>query len=288
MSGLPTEPRPPFGPQAFDGPAPRKKREVPSGLWMRCDNCESTLYRKVVSENEEVCPECGQHFRMSGRDRIGSLADPDTFEALFEDVQPTDALEFNWSGKQYGEYLQGYQARSGVSEAIHTGIAYIKGRRVALGVMDGDFIMGSLGSVVGERLTALIERATEEKIPLIVVCMSGGARMQEGALSLMQMGKTSAALARLDDAGGLYISVLTDPTSGGTTASFAMLADIIIAEPKALICFAGPRVIANTIKAELPEGFQRAEFLQEHGFVDRIIHRHDMRNELAKLIDYLA
>jgi acetyl-CoA carboxylase carboxyl transferase subunit beta len=169
---------------------------------------------------------------------------------------------------------------------VLTGIAYIKGRRVALGVMDGEWLMGSMGSVVGEKVTLLIEKATETSLPLIIVCTSGGARMHEGALSLMQMGKTAAALGRLDDTGGLYISVLTDPTTGGTTASFAMLADIIIAEPGALIGFAGQRVIANAMKTDLPEGFQRAEFLLEHGFVDRIVNRKDLRSELAQLIDY--
>jgi acetyl-CoA carboxylase carboxyl transferase subunit beta len=163
-----------------------------------------------------------------------------------------------------------------------------QGRRVALGVMNGEFIMGSMGSVVGERLTLLIEAATDEKLPLVIVCMSGGARMQEGAQSLMQMAKTSQALARLDEAGGLYISVLVDPTTGGTTASFAMLADVILAEPGAQIGFAGPRVIANTIRAELPEGFQLSEFLEAHGFIDRIVPRKELRSELAQLIDYCA
>jgi acetyl-CoA carboxylase carboxyl transferase subunit beta len=173
-----------------------------------------------------------------------------------------------------------------VDEAIRTGVAYIKGRRVALGVMDGSYIMGSLGSVVGERLTRLIEKAAEDRIPLIVVCTSGGARMHEGALSLMQMGKTSAALARLDEAGVLYVTVLAEPTFGGTTASFAMLGDLIIAEPGADVGFAGARVIANTIKADLPEGFQSAEFLQEHGFIDRVVDRPELRSELARIIDY--
>jgi len=276
----------PYGSSAFEGPAIRKKREVPDGLWMRCPDCEGMLYRKVVTENLEVCPECNCHFRMGGKARIRQLVDEDSFEELFADVAPADPLDFRWLGQTYAERLRKEQAKTGNTEAVLTGIAYIKGRRVALGLMDGDFLMGSMGSVLGEKLTLLIEEATRSSLPLVIVCMSGGARMHEGALSLMQMGKTAAALARFDDAGGLYIAVLTDPTTGGTTASFAMLADVIMAEPGALIGFAGQRVIANTIKAELPEGFQRAEFLLEHGFLDMIVPRKDLRSEIARLIDY--
>lgn len=267
-------------------PPPRKKREVPDGLWMRCPGCEAMLYRKTVAENLEVCPQCGEHFRVTGRQRIEQLADPGSFEELFADVNPADPLEFSWSGKSYADRLAKEQKDTGNTESMLTGVGYVKGRRVALGIMVGDFLMGSMGSVLGEKLTRLIEHATKEHLPLVVVCISGGARMHEGALSLMQMGKTSAALAKYDDAGGLYIAVLTDPTTGGTTASFAMLGDVIIAEPKALIGFAGPRVIANTIKAELPDGFQRAEFLKEKGFVDMIVPRHELRSEIARLIDY--
>ena len=276
----------PYGSSAFEGPAIRKKREVPDGLWMRCPDCEGMLYRKVVTENLEVCPECNYHFRMGGKARIRQLVDEDSFEELFADVAPADPLDFRWLGQTYAERLRKEQAKTGNTEAVLTGIAYIKGRRVATGLMDGDFLMGSMGSVLGEKLTLLIEEATRSSLPLVIVCMSGGARMHEGALSLMQMGKTAAALARFDDAGGLYIAVLTDPTTGGTTASFAMLADVIMAEPGALIGFAGQRVIANTIKAELPEGFQRAEFLLEHGFLDLIVPRKDLRSEIARLIDY--
>lgn len=267
-------------------PPPRKKREMPDGLWMRCTGCEAMLYRKTVAENLDVCPRCGEHFRVGGRRRIEQLADPGSFEELFAEIAPADPLGFHWSGKSYADRLAKEQKETGVTESMLTGVAYIKGRRVALGVMAGDFLMGSMGSVLGEKLTRLIEYATREKLPLVVVCISGGARMHEGALSLMQMGKTAAALARYDDAGGLYLSVLTDPTTGGTTASFAMLGDVILAEPRALIGFAGPRVIANTIKAELPEGFQRAEFLLEKGFVDMIVPRHELRSEIARLIDY--
>jgi len=269
-----------------NGPPVRKKKDLPDGLWMRCPSCGQMLYRKTVAENLEVCPECNHHFRVGASKRIEQLADTGTFEELFGDIAPADPLEFKWAGQSYAQRLKKEQAKTGHPEAVITGDAYIRGRRVALGVMDGDFLMGSMGSVLGEKITLLIEHATEQSLPLVIVCMSGGARMHEGALSLMQMGKTSAALARFDDAGGLFISVLTDPTTGGTTASFAMLGDIIIAEPNALIGFAGQRVIANTIKSELPKGFQRAEFLLEHGFIDRIVPRHELRNEIARLIDY--
>lgn len=286
MSRTDSGPRSPFDGSIFEGPAFRKKRDVPDGLWMRCDHCEAMLYRKVVAENLQVCPECGRHFRMSGNDRIAHLADEGSFEELFAELMPADPLKFEWAGKNYVDYAQEYQTESGSSEAIRTGIAYIRGRRAALGVMDSTYIMGTLGSVVGERLTRLIELATAQSLPLVVVCASGGARMQEGALSLMQMAKTSAALARFAQAGGLYISVLTEPCLGGVSASYAMLGDVIIAEPGAEVGFTGKRVIANTIKTELPEGFQRPEFLQEHGFVDMIVPRGQLRNALAQLIDF--
>jgi acetyl-CoA carboxylase carboxyl transferase subunit beta len=281
-----SEPVVPFDPSVFEGPALRKKREVPDGLWMRCPECEGMLYRKVVAENLEVCPTCNYHFRVGARQRIVQLTDTDSFEELFTDILPDDPLNFTWREQKYGDYIKEYQAKAGTDEGVLTGVAYIKGRRVALGVMNGDFIMGSMGSVIGERLTLLIEKATAEKLPLIIVCTSGGARMHEGALSLMQMAKTSAALGRFDEAGGLYIAILADPTTGGTTASFGMLGDVIIAEPGALIGFAGARVIANTLRAELPDGFQKAEFLLEHGFLDRIVPRKELRSELARLIDY--
>lgn len=281
-----TEPVRPFNTSAFEGPAIRKKREVPDGLWMRCPGCEGMLYRKVVAENLEVCPTCEYHFRVPARHRVDQITDTDSFEELYADILPEDPLGFTWREKNYGEYLKEYREKAGTDEGVLTGAGYIKGRRVALGVMNGEFIMGSMGSVIGERLTLLIEMATAKKLPLIIVCTSGGARMHEGALSLMQMAKTSAALGRFDEAGGLYITILADPTTGGTTASFGMLGDIIIAEPGALVGFAGTRVIANTIRAELPEGFQTAEFLLEHGFIDRIVHRKELRSELARIIDY--
>ena len=212
--------------------------------------------------------------------------DPASFEELFTDVEPSDPLNFRWAGKSYADRIAAEQARSGNTEAVLTGVGYVKGRRVAIGAMDGEWLMGTMGSVVGEKLTSLIEHATEHKLPLVIVCMSGGARMQESALSVMQMAKTSASVARLDDAGGLYVVVMTDPTTAGVAASFASLGDVHLAEPGAMIGFAGPRVIENTIKATLPEGFQSAEFMLEHGFVDRIVHRHNLRTEIARIIDY--
>ncbi len=286
MSGNPAFP--PFGAGGIEeGPSSREKKlDVPAGLWLRCPGCEGMLYKKVVSENLEVCPGCQYHFRVGARTRTDQLVDPGSFEECFTDIAPCDPLNFQWAGKTFADRIQAEQERTGNTEAVLTGVGYVKGRRLALGVMDGEWLMGTLGSVVGEKLTSLIERATEELLPLVIVCMSGGARMHEGALSLMQMAKTSAALARYDEAGGLYIALLTNPTVGGTTASFAMLGDFILAEPGALIGFAGQRVIANTIKTDLPEGFQRAEFLADHGYVDRVVPRHELRNEIARLIDY--
>jgi len=278
----------PYDFSVFEGPAFRKKREVPDGLWLRCPGCEATLYRKTLQENLDVCTECDYHFRVNARRRVELLADTGTFEELYTDIGPADPLEFHWAGKCFAERIRQEQERTGNIEAVLTGIAYVRGLRIALGVMDGDWLMGSLGCVVGEKLSLLIEKAGSDSLPLVIVCMSGGARMHEGALSLMQMGKTSAALGRLDRAGGLYIAVLADPTTGGTTASFGMLGDVTLAEPGAEIGFAGTRVISNTIKAELPEGFQRSEFLLNHGFVDMIVHRRDLRSEIARIVDYLG
>lgn len=258
---------------------------IPAGLWMRCNDCGAMLYRKAVEENLHVCPECNHHFRISARERIRQLADENSFEERHADLMPADPLGFT-DKKGYAERLLAEQLKSGNKDALVCGRAFIKGRPLMMAVMDPTFMMGSMGSVVGEKITRTIEEAAEEKLPLVIVSCSGGARMQESTLSLMQMAKTSAALARLDDAGGLFISVLADPTTGGVTASFAMLGDFILAEPKALIGFAGPRTIYNTIKIELPEGFQRSEFLQQKGFVDFVVHRRDLRSEIARLIDY--
>jgi acetyl-CoA carboxylase carboxyl transferase subunit beta len=272
MSQLPTEPVP-------------AKTGIPEGLWMRCTDCGKMLFRKVVEEGLDVCPECQHHFRISARRRIEQLVDEGSFEEMFTDVEPTDPLKFI-DKRAYKERLKTEQEKSGESDAVVCGRGFIKGREMMLAAMDLTFMMGSMGSVVGEKITRTIEAAAERKLPLLIVSCSGGARMQESTLSLMQMAKTSAALAKLDETGGLFISLLADPTTGGVTASFAMLGDFILAEPKALIGFAGPRVIQNTIKAALPDGFQRAEFLEEHGFVDFVVHRKDLRSEIARLVDF--
>jgi acetyl-CoA carboxylase carboxyl transferase subunit beta len=262
-----------------------KKDGVPEGLWMRCSGCGAMLYRKMVEEAFHVCPECQHHFRISARQRIDQLVDPASFEEMFEDIEPADPLKFV-DKKSYKERLKSEREKTGEKDAVVCGKGFIKGRPIMIAAMDPTFMMGSMGSVVGEKITRSIEAATEEKLPLLIVSCSGGARMQESALSLMQMAKTSAALARLDEAGGLFISLLADPTTGGVTASFAMLGDFIIAEPKALIGFAGPRTIWNTIKVELPEGFQRSEFLQEKGFIDFVVHRKDLRSEIVRLVNF--
>jgi acetyl-CoA carboxylase carboxyl transferase subunit beta len=263
----------------------KEKEGIPQGLWMRCAHCKEMLFRKEVEANLNVCPNCQHHLRVSARQRIAQLVDEGTFEELFADLTPTDTLNFV-DKKAYKDRLKSEQKESGEKDACAAGKAFIKGRPIVLAVMDPEFMMGSMGSVVGEKITRAIERATEDKLPILIVSCSGGARMQESALSLMQMAKTSAALARHADAGRLFISLLADPTTGGVTASFAMLGDFILAEPKALICFAGPRTIMNTIKVKLPDGFQRAEFLEEHGFVDFVVHRKDLRNEIARLMDF--
>lgn len=262
-----------------------KRTDVPEGLWMRCPNCEAMSYRKQVEQNLHVCPDCDHHYRIGADERIAQLCDPGSFEPRWEDLAPRDALSFV-DRKPYGERLKQEQKKTGHRDAVRCGKAFIKGRGVILAVMDNRFMMASMGSVVGEKLARAAELALEQDRPLVIVSASGGARMQESALSLAQMSKVSAALARLDDAGGLFISVLTDPTYGGVTASFAMLGDVILAERRAYIGFAGARVIANTVRQELPEGFQRAEHLLEKGFVDRVVHRCDLRSEISRFIDY--
>ena len=271
---------------SWNGFSLKPRKEMPAGLWTRCPACEQMLYKKAVAENLDVCPECDYHFRIDAATRIKYLVDEESFAPIYEDLTSNDPLKFEFRGTTYKKRLEEDQAKSGATEAIRIGKAFIKGRPVFLAVMEPNFLMGSMGSVVGEKFCIAVEKAMEEKIPLVAVCASGGARMHEGVVSLGQMAKTSAVLAKFDDAGGLYISVLTDPTTGGVTASFAMLGDFIIAEPKALIGFAGPRTIAETIKIELPEGFQTSEFMLEHGFIDMIVPRKELRNEIARIIDY--
>jgi acetyl-CoA carboxylase carboxyl transferase subunit beta len=270
----------------WNGFSLKPRREMPEGLWMRCPACEHMLYKSAVEKNLHVCPECGYHFRIEAKTRIEYLADEGSFQQIMENLKTKDQLNFKFRGTSYQQRLKEDEKKSGSKEAMLIGKAFIKGRPVSLAVMEPNFLMGSMGFVVGEKFCAAVDMAIEEKLPLVVVCCSGGARMHEGVISLGQMAKTSAALAKFDEVGGFYIAVLTDPTTGGVTASFATLGDCIIAEPGALIGFAGPRTIAETIKVELPKGFQTAEFMLEHGFVDMIVQRKDLRNEIARLIDY--
>ena len=257
-----------------------KASDMMIGKWVKCDKCKEIIYKEDLHKNLSVCPNCGKNFRLSSRRRIKQIADEGTFKEIGADIVTKDPLNF----KGYMKKVQMLKEKTKIEEAVKCGICEIEGEKAVLAVMDGNFLMGSMGSAVGERITLAIETATKKKLPLIIFCVSGGARMQEGIISLMQMAKTSSALTKLDKAGQLYISVLTDPTTGGVTASFASLGDIILAEPNALIGFAGPRVIEQTIKQKLPEGFQSSEFLLEHGFIDKIVERKDMKSTLAKLI----
>jgi acetyl-CoA carboxylase carboxyl transferase subunit beta len=267
-------------------PSKRPKRGVPEGLWLRCPGCQQMIFRRQAERALGVCPECDYHWYVSARDRIQQVLDEGTFEEWDAHLEPADPLSFA-DKIPYRDRLKNEQARTGLRDAAIVGTGMIRARRVAFGVTDSAFIMGSMGAVVGEKLTRLVERATEGRLPLIIISASGGgARMHEGILSLMQMAKVSAALSRYDQAGGLYLSVLTNPTMGGVAASFASLGDIIIAEPKALIGFAGPRTIQATIRIELPKGFQTSEFLLEHGYIDRIVRRCDLKSEIARAIDY--
>ncbi len=270
----------------WDGFSLKPRKEIPEGLWLACPSCEHMLYKKTVSENLDVCPECQHHFRIGAADRIKYFVDEGSFDELVSDMTSEDPLNFKFRGTTYKDRIKNAEKTAAGKEALLIGKAFVKGRGIMLAVMDFYYLGGSMGSVVGEKLCCAIDYAMENSLPLMVVSSSGGARMHEGVVSLGQMAKTSAALAKFDEAGGLFISLLTDPTTGGVTASFAMLGDVIIAEPKALIGFAGPRTIYQTIKIELPEGFQRSEFLLEHGFVDMIVHRKDLRSEIARLIDY--
>lgn len=257
-----------------------KAADMMIGKWVKCDSCKEIIYKEELHKNLSVCPNCGKHFRLSARRRIKQIADEGTFEEIGADILTKDPLSF----EGYLKKVEMLKEKTKIDEAVKCGICEIEGQKAVIGVMDGNFLMGSMGSSVGERITLAIETAIERKLPVVMFCVSGGARMQEGIISLMQMAKTSSAIAKLNEAGLLYISVLTDPTTGGVTASFASLGDIILAEPKALIGFAGPRVIEQTIKQKLPEGFQSSEFLLEHGFIDKIVERKDMKSTIAKII----
>lgn len=265
-------------------PKIEKKVKIPEGLWVKCENCKEIIYRKELENNFKVCPKCHYHFRISARERISLLTDSGSFTELDSELTSPDPLGFK-DVISYKERLQENEKKSGLKEAAIYGDAKIDGRDVVIAVLDFSFMGGSMGSVVGEKITRAAERAIQRKIPLIIVSSSGGARMQEGMFSLMQMVKTAQAIGKVKENKILYISVLADPTFGGVTASFAMLGDIIIAELRSLIGFAGPRVIQETIKQQLPEGFQRAEFLLEHGMVDIVIERKELKNTVSKLID---
>ena len=264
----------------------QKKKSVPEGVWTKCPACESVLYRAELERNLQVCPKCGHHMRIGARDRLKYFFDEGSTQEIAAEVQPVDPLGFK-DQKRYKDRLAQAQKNTGEKDAFITMVGTIEGLQVVAGAFEFKFMGGSMGSVVGEKFVRAVNKALELQCPLIVFSASGGARMQESLFSLMQMAKTSAALGKLREAGLPYISVLTDPTMGGVSASFAMLGDINVAEPKALIGFAGPRVIEQTVREKLPEGFQRSEFLLEHGAIDRIIDRRDMKSELALLCSML-
>ncbi len=265
------------------GLLPQKKKDMPH-LWVKCDKCGEILYKPDLEKNCQVCMKCGHHFRIGAREYLKFFLDEDSFQETHTNIAPVDALKFR-AHKKYADQLKEATKKSGNSDAIITGAGKLCGRPVVLAVMDFSFIGGSMGSVVGEKIALATDDALHQRCPLIIISASGGARMMEGALSLMQMAKTSARLARLADAGLPFISILTHPTTGGVTASYAMLGDVNIAEPAALIGFAGPRVIKQTIGEDLPEGFQTAEFLLKHGFIDAIFSRTEMRRQLINLLD---
>ena len=261
----------------------QQEREIADGLWDKCAVCGALAYIKDLEANQKVCPECGHHMRVHSDERITQLIDPQTWEPLAQELHPSDPLGFR-DRKAYSDRLRDYQEKTGLTDAVKVGIGQLDGLGVGLGVMDFRFMGGSMGSVVGEKLCRMIERSTQLGFPVVIICASGGARMQEGMLSLMQMAKISGALQHHRESKLLYIPVLTNPTTGGVTASFAMLGDLILAEPKATIGFAGRRVIEQTLREKLPEGFQTSEYLLQHGFVDAIIPRTQLKKTLAQLI----
>ena len=257
--------------------------KIPEGLWVKCPGCKEIIYRQELRRNDRICPKCQYHFRIPPQERLERIFDKGEFVRIYNDVSSTDPLNFK-AVKKYKEQLKGLERKGYEEDAVWVARGKLEGLETVVCVMDFDFLGGSMGSAVGEKITRAIECCLEESLPLIIFSCSGGARMMEGALSLMQMGKISAALGRLARKKVPYISVLTDPTTGGVTASYAMLGDLNISEPRALICFAGPRVIQQTIKQELPEGFQRAEFLLEHGMLDAIVERKEMKTKLARFL----
>lgn len=256
------------------------KVDIQIGKWVKCDKCQEIIYKEDVRNNLNICPNCGAYFRMHINRRLESIIDEGTYRRFDLNIDTTNPLEL----EEYTKKIKGLREKTGLQEAVSAGIGEINGEKAVICVMDSGFMMGSMGVVVGEKITYSIEKAIELKLPIIIFCVSGGARMQEGIISLMQMAKTTAAISKLNKAGGLYISVLTDPTYGGVTASFASIADIVLAEPAAMIGFAGKRVIQQTIGESLPEGFQTAEFLLEHGFIDKIVERPELKNTLSRLI----
>ena len=264
----------------------KNKKAIPDGLWEKCPSCGEILFKPELDKNLSVCRHCNYHFRMNFHNYIDLLFDDGSASQLFPDMKSSNFLEFS-AKRDYGDQLKDAYEKSGITEAIEIFSGKIKKRPLIMGVMNFDFIGGSMGSVVGEAVSRAIVHARDNKLPLVIICKSGGARMQEGAISLMQLAKTSAHLAKFSNGGGLYISILTDPTTGGVTASYGMLGDIILAEPGALIGFAGPRVIKQTIGQDLPDGFQRSEFLKEKGFIDQIVSRHDIKDQLYNIIDIL-
>lgn len=263
------------------------QREMPDGLWTKCPSCATIIYRKELEEHAFTCPKCEHHFRIGSNKYIDVLFDPGSFHEMDEKVRSADPLEFT-DTRPYKARLKEAYSKSGLPDAVTTGMGTIDGKVISFGCMNFGFIGGSMGSVVGEKFMRAAKRSLDQRVPFVFISASGGARMQEAALSLMQMAKTSAVLSELAENGIPYISILTDPTTGGVSASYAMLGDIIIGEPKALIGFAGPRVIEQTIRKKLPEGFQRSEFLLEHGFLDMVVHRKDLRKSLSKVLGMLG
>ena len=265
----------------------RDKRGIAEGMWLKCPQCQEVLYRTMLEENHYICTNCTHHFRINSDDYIELLVDNGKYEEIAKDVQSVDPLNFQAS-KKYTDQIQDSQVKTGNKDAVKTIMGRVNGIKTVLAIMDFSFIGGSMGSVVGEKISRAIDRATDNRLPLVIITASGGARMQEGAYSLMQMAKICSKLARYSEQGGLYITVITDPTTGGTTASFAMLGDIILAEPNALIGFAGARVIKQTIGEDLPDGFQRSEFLLEKGFIDRIVNRYELKTTLSELFNFFT